>query len=131
MCDKIQRRFLLHKERAEILGQVSLIYMALQSMEDLLLSLLYHLVTPEPTAVWLSSPAVHWNYLAKANWPNPINTFSLLIYLHFLAAFGVIDPSFILGTLFPLIALPPVFPSTTLINAYWTSLHGLWVIFLQ
>ena len=43
--------------------------------------------------------------------------FPVPILPHLLAAFGIIDLSFILGTLFPPMALLPVSSSTALINA--------------
>ena len=89
------------KESDMTVHEPTLAYRSLQPLGDLVLLFPYHVVPPQPTASGCYFPAVHWNCLAKAKPPNPVNT--LWYSLNVLAALGSIDPSSIAGTLFSLL----------------------------
>ena len=78
-------------------------------------------------SIWLVFPAVHWNCLAKAKSPNPVNTFRVLTerpccIWHYWSSFHCWN--FVFSA-----RMFPISPSTALINVCWISFRGLWLIF--
>ena len=77
-------------------------------------------------SIWLLFPAAHWNCLAKAKSPNPVNTFLVLtecphcIWLKYYWSFFHCWNFIFSASMFP------TSPSTALINVCWISFHGLW-----